>query len=169
MGFFSDFLTWLKGRNLCPSLMNDKQELEKLGEYEEENGLTGQLYQHRVWVYVYGENNGYQFLYIAVNNIPDNYASIPTGTHIAVPDFNEALIKQGFVPVTASDQNGNVFVAWIAESYEADENVYGWRLSTLGKAQSSTESLASGTYTVVSNEAGQRVEINETVTPYTPV
>lgn len=53
MGFFSDFLTWLKGRNLCPSLMNDKQELEKLGEYEEENGGIG-TYLHRVvieWMY----------------------------------------------------------------------------------------------------------------------
>lgn len=49
MGFFSDFLTWLKGRNLCPSLMNDKQELEKLGEYEEENGGIG-TYLHRVVV-----------------------------------------------------------------------------------------------------------------------
>lgn len=169
MGFFSDFLTWLKGRNLCPSLMNDKQELEKLGEYEEENGLTGQLYQHKVYVYVNGENNGYQFLYYAVNNIPEKYASIPEGTNIDVPDFHSALIKQGFVYVDASDQNGNVFAAWVAESYEADENVYGWRLSTLGKAQSATESLASGTYTVLSNESGQSVAIHETVTPYTPV
>lgn len=168
MGFFSDFLTWLKGRNLCPSLMNDKQELEKLGEYEEENGLTGQLYQHKLWVYVEGESNAYEFLYYAVNNIPDKYASITVGENIRVPDFNIDLFEQGFVYVKGSDQNGNVFAAWVAESYESDENVYTWRLSTLAKAENSTDSLAAATYTVASNESGQRVAINETVTPFNP-
>lgn len=168
MGFFSDFLTWLKGRNLCPSLMNDKQELEKLGEYEEEVGLTGQLYQHQVWVTVTGENNGFQFLYYAVNNIPDKYAHIPTGSNIDVPDFNTALIKQGFVNVNGSDYNGDVFATWITDSYESEENEYTWLLFTLGRTSGSSGTLTAANYSIVSTEAGQNVALSETVTPFNP-
>lgn len=168
MGFFSDFLTWLKGRNLCPSLMNDKQELEKLGEYEEENGLTGQLYQHKLWVYVDGESNSFEFLYYAVNNIPDKYASITVGENIRVPDFNIDLFEQGFAYVKGSTQNGWNIAAWTAESYESEANEFTWRLCTMGRFADSTEHITAANFTVASSEAGQRVAINETVTPFNP-
>lgn len=169
MGFFSDFLTWLKGRNLCPSLMNDKQELEKLGEYEEEHPLTGQLYQHQVWVDVQGENKGFQFLYYAVNTISDKYASITTGSNIAVPDFNYDLIKQGFVYVKGSTQTGWNFAAWIANTQENETNVFTWTLCTTGRFENATtERLTAANFTVASNEAGQSVAIRETVTPFNP-
>lgn len=168
MGFFSDFLTWLKGRNLCPSLMNDKQELEKLGEYEEENGLIGQLYQHKVIVDVNGENNAFQFFYYAVNNIPDKYAVISTGSNIQVPEFHNALISQGFTYDHGSDQNGYVLTAWTAYSYESDENVYTWNMSALARESTSTANLSVSGWSVISSEVGQSVAIHETVTPFNP-
>lgn len=168
MGFFSDFLTWLKGRNLCPSLMNDKQELEKLGEYEEENGLTGQLYQHKVIVDVNGENNAFQFFYYAVNNIPDKYAAIITGSNIEVSNFNDELYKQGFVFVDGRDQNGTIFTAWSADSNETEENTYSWYISILGRNEYAHENMSVSGYSVLSTEPGQRVSLTETVTPFNP-
>lgn len=166
MGFFSDFLTWLKGRNLCPSLMNDKQELEKLGEYEEENGLTGQLYLHKVLVTVKGENNQFEFSYYAVNSIPEKYAAITTGSNIEVPDFNVKLYSQGFVYDVGRDQNGTIFTAWSADSNETEENTYSWYLSILGRNEYSHESMSVSGYSVLSTEPGQSVSLTETVTPF---
>lgn len=168
MGFFSDFLTWLKGRNLCPSLMNDKQELEKLGEYEEKNGLTGQLYLHKVLVTVNGENNRFEFSYYAVNNIPDKYAAITTGSNIEVPNFNEELYKQGFVFVNGHEQSGSIFTAWSADSNETAENTYAWYISTLGRNEYAQEQMSVSGYSVLSTEPGQSVSLTETVTPFNP-
>ena len=168
MGFFSDFLTWLKGRNLRPSLMNDKQELEKLGEYEEENGLTGQLYQHTVTVVVSGQNDDFEFTYYAVNNIPDKYAVITTGSNIEVPDFNNELYQQGFVFVKGIYQPETIFTAWEAHSYESGGNAYTWSLTALARGEFSAENLAINGWSIVSTETGERVSLTETVTPFNP-